>query len=152
VPEVTRERTVRAAPDEVWRVVSDPYALARWWPSVVRVEDVEPDGTAWTKVMRTPRGRNVRADFTRTALEAPRRVEWRMELEESPFERIFSSAVTAIELSAAADGEAGTRVSIGVDERLRGIRNRLGRFWVRRAAGRRLDEALDGLERVLGAA
>jgi uncharacterized protein YndB with AHSA1/START domain len=148
VPEVTRERTVRAAPDEVWRLVSDAYSLARWWPHVVRVEDVTED--AWTKVMRTPRGRNVRADFTRTALEPPRRVAWRMELEESPFERIFSSAVTAIELSPADDGS--TRVAISTDERLRGIRNRLGAVWVRRAARRRLDEALEGLERALGAA
>jgi len=150
VPEVTRERTVRAARDEVWRVVSDPYALARWWPSVVRVEDVDEGGGAWTKVMRTPRGRNVRADYTRVAQQPPRRIEWRMELEESPFERIFSSAVTAIELSPADDG--GTRVVIGVDERLRGIRNRLGGVWVRRAARRRLDEALDGLERAVGRA
>jgi hypothetical protein len=38
---------------------------------------------------------------------------------------------------------------ITADERLRGIRNRLGGAIVRRAARRRLDEALDGLERAV---
>jgi uncharacterized protein YndB with AHSA1/START domain len=152
VPQVTRERVVRAPVDDVWGLVSDPYALARWWPSVVRVEDVDPAGDAWTKVMRTPRGRNVRADYTRLELRPPQRIAWRMELEESPFERIFSSAVTEIDLSPADDDDGGTRVAISLDERLRGIRNRLGGIWVRRAARRRLDEALDGLERAVGAA
>jgi uncharacterized protein YndB with AHSA1/START domain len=147
MPRVTRERTVSAPPDEVWEVVSDPFALPRWWPHVVRVEDASPD--AWTKVLRTPRGRTVRADFTRTGAEPPQRLAWRQELEESPFERIFSSAVTEIEL-AGADG-GGTRVAITADERLRG-RNRFGGFMLRRATRRRLDEALDGLERAAGRA
>jgi uncharacterized protein YndB with AHSA1/START domain len=148
VPRTTRERTVSATADEVWEVLSDPWSLPRWWPHVVRVEDVE--GAAWTEVLRTPRGRSVRADFTRTAIDAPRRIVWRQELEESPFERILSSSVTEIELSTAAGG--GTIVAITLDDRLRGMRNRLGWFIVGRAARRRLDEALDGLERAVGRA
>jgi uncharacterized protein YndB with AHSA1/START domain len=147
VPRVTRERTVAAVPDDVWRLVSDPFALPRWWPSAVRVEDASPE--AWTKVLHTRSGRGVRADFTRVEAEPPRRLVWRQELEESPFERIFSSAVTAIELEPADGG--GTRVAITADERMRG-RNRLGGFIVRRAARRRLDEALDGLDRAVGGA
>jgi uncharacterized protein YndB with AHSA1/START domain len=141
---VTRERVLGAPPEAIWRVVSDPYALPRWWPAVVRVEDVT--GDAWTNVLRTPRGRNVRADYTRTERRHLRRIAWRQELEESPFERILSSAVTEISLEAA---EGGTRVTITADERLRGVRNRLGGAIVRRAARRRLDEALDGLERAV---
>jgi uncharacterized protein YndB with AHSA1/START domain len=144
MPRVTREHTVSAPPDDVWRLVSDPDSLPRWWPQVVRVEDVT--GDAWTNVLATPRGRTVRADFTRTAIEPPRRVAWRQELVESPFERIFAAAETEVEL-AAADG--GTRVALTADERLRG-RFRLGGFMVRRAARRRLDDALAGLERAVG--
>jgi hypothetical protein len=112
---------------------------------VVRVEDVT--GDAWTNVLATPRGRTVRADFTRTDLEEPRRLAWRQEMEESPFERIFAAAETDIELSAA---DGGTRVAITSEERLRG-RFRFGAFMVRRAARRRLDEALAGIERAVGA-
>jgi uncharacterized protein YndB with AHSA1/START domain len=145
VPRVTRARTVSATPDEVWELVSDPHSFARWWPACVRVEDASP--LAWTKVLRTPRGKTVRADFTRTEFDAPRRIAWRQELEESPFERIFSSAVTELEIAGAEGGVA--RVALTADERLRGI-NRFGGFLMRRASRRRLDEALDGVERAVG--
>ncbi|MEA2449257.1 MAG: hypothetical protein QOG63_1189 [Thermoleophilaceae bacterium] len=144
---VTRERTISAPSDEVWELVSDPHSFARWWPATVRVEDASPQ--SWTKVLRTPRGKTVRADFTRSEYEPPRRIAWRQELEESPFERIFSSAVTELELRSAEGG--GTVVSLTFDERLRGI-NRFGGFLLRRASRRRLDEALDGLERAVGRA
>jgi uncharacterized protein YndB with AHSA1/START domain len=144
VPRVTRELTVTAPLDDVWRVVSDPEALPRWWPQVVRVEDAV--GDAWTNVLSTPRGRLVRADFTRIAIDAPRRLVWRQELVESPFERVFAAAETELEL---AEAEGGTRVALTADERLRG-RFRLGGFIVRRAARRRLDDALAGLERAVG--
>jgi uncharacterized protein YndB with AHSA1/START domain len=147
VPAVTRERTVTAPADDVWDVVSDPFALPRWWPHVIRVEDASAE--AWTKVLRTPQGRTVRADYTRLEWQPPRRVVWRQELEESPFERIFSAAMTELELSAAEGG--GTRVVLTSTERLRG-RYRLGGWVVRRAARRRLDDALTGLERAVGAA
>jgi uncharacterized protein YndB with AHSA1/START domain len=147
VPRVTREATVSAPPGDVWRVVSDPHSLARWWPAVVRVEDVTDD--AWTNVLRTQKGHSVRADFTRTGLEPPRRVAWRQELVESPFERILAAAETEVAIAGAEGG--GTRVALTSDERLRG-RFRLGGFMVRRAARRRLDEALEGLERAVGGA
>jgi uncharacterized protein YndB with AHSA1/START domain len=147
VRRVTRERTISAPADDVWQLVSDPHSFARWWPNTVRVEDASPE--AWTKVLRTPRGNTVRADFTRTAIDPPHRVAWQQELEESPFERIFSSAVTTVELRGAAGG--GTLVMLSSEERLRGM-NRFGGFIVRRAARRRLAEALDGLERAVGRA
>ena len=147
MPRVTRELTVTAARDDVWALVADPYALPRWWPHVVRVEEATPE--AWTKVLQTPRGRTVRADFTRTAIEPPQRLAWRQELEESPFERIFSSSLTEVELATAEGG--GTRVALTSEERLRG-RFRLGGFMVRRAARRRLDDALAGLERAVARA
>jgi uncharacterized protein YndB with AHSA1/START domain len=140
VPEVTRARTVAAPRDRVWELVSDPFHLPRWWPATARVEDAT--ALAWTSVLKTPRGATVRADFTRTEYEPPLRIGWRQELDESPFERVFSSAETAIQLDA--EGEAATRVELTTAERLRG-RYRLGGWLVRRAARRRLDEALAGI-------
>jgi uncharacterized protein YndB with AHSA1/START domain len=145
MPTVTRARTLSAAPQAVWDVVSDPYHLPRWWPRVERVEDVT--GDAWTTVMRSSSGRAVRADYTRTDARRPGRIEWRQELEETPFERVFAEAVTEITL--AAEGDAATRVGLKTVQRLRG-RSRFGGFMARRAARRQLDAALDGLERLFG--
>lgn len=140
MPKVRRARRIEASPDAVWDVVADPHHLPRWWPGVVRVEEATP--VAWTKVLQTPKGKTVRADFTRTASETGRRLGWRQEVEESPFERILSSATTEIEL--VPEGEGSTRVRLTADQRLRGF-SRLGGFMVRRATGRRLSEALEGL-------
>jgi uncharacterized protein YndB with AHSA1/START domain len=140
VPEVTRARTVAAPRERIWELVSDPFHLPRWWPSVARVEDAT--ALAWTSVLKTPRGATVRADYSRTDYDPPRRIGWRQELEESPFERVFSSASTAVSLDA--QGEASTRVELTAEERLRG-RYRLGGWLVRRAARRRLDDALTAI-------
>jgi uncharacterized protein YndB with AHSA1/START domain len=144
VPKVTRARTIAASPDRVWDVVSDPAHLPRWWPDVARVEDAT--SLAWTMVLSSVKGKDVRADYTRTAAEQPRRLVWRQELEESPFERILSESITEIELEP--DGESGTRVRLRTVQRLRGM-SRLGGFMFRRATGQKLDQALDGLERVV---
>ncbi len=145
MPTVTRARTIPAGADEVWAVVSDPAHLPRWWPDVVRVEEATPE--AWTKVLGTGTGKTMRADFTRVAAEPGRRIEWRQELEESPFERILSEAVTEVQLEPS--GDDSTRVKLRTRQKPRGLA-RLGGFMFRRAAGRKLDEALDGLERVVG--
>ena len=144
MPTIVRSRTVRASAEQVWEVVSDPAQLPRWWPRVERVE--EATATAWTKVMRSPRGRAVRADFTRTAAERPRRLAWRQEVEASPFERVFAEISTEISISP--DDSRGARIELKAVHRLRG-RSRFGGFMARRAARRQLDEALDGLERAL---
>jgi uncharacterized protein YndB with AHSA1/START domain len=144
VPTVTRARTIPAGGDEVWALVSDPSHLPRWWPDCVRVEEATPE--AWTQVLGTGTGKTLRADFTRVEAEPERHLVWRQELEESPFERLLSEAVTELNLEPAADG---TRVSLRTRQRPRGLA-RFGGFMFRRAAGRKLDEALDGLERVLG--
>jgi uncharacterized protein YndB with AHSA1/START domain len=143
---VKRKRTVAAAPDAVWELVSDPHHLPRWWPQVTRVEEVT--GDAWTKVLRTKRGRTVRADYTRVSWRPPREIIWRQEVEESPFEAILDEAVTTIELSPAGDDE--TDVELTAEQELHG-RYRFGGFMLRRATKRQLDEALDGLEEAVGA-
>src|SRR5947208_7767381 len=116
MPEVTRARTVAAPRDRVWDLVSDPFHLPRWWPSTARVEDAT--ALAWTSVLKTARGATVRTDFTRTEYDPPERIGWRQELEESPFQRVFSSAEPAIRLDSESD--AATRVEQTTAERLRG--------------------------------
>ena len=147
MPTVARGRTVGAQPQDVWDVVADPHHLPRWWPRVERVEDATPE--AWTTVMRSSRGRAVRADYTRTGAWRPRRLRWQQELEETPFERVFAEAVTEISLEP--DGDEATRVELKATQRLRG-RSRYGGFMARRAARRQLDEALEGLELIFGSA
>ena len=143
MPTVSRSRTVPVPPARVWDLVSDPTHLPRWWPRVERVEEATPK--AWTNVMRSPRGRIIRADFTRTAADRPSKLAWRQEVEASPFERVFSEIRTDIAIEP--DGERSSLVELTATQRLRG-RSRFGGFMARRAARRQLDEALDGLRRL----
>jgi uncharacterized protein YndB with AHSA1/START domain len=135
---------VRAAPPDVWKIVSDPEHLPRWWPGVTRVEEATPE--AWTTVLASPRGKSVRADYTLVEAEALERLVWRQEVEESPFERILHEAVTELTLAPADDG---TEVGIKLRQRPRGFA-RFGFIQLRRAAGRQLDEALEALDAVVG--
>lgn len=140
---VRRQRTVPAAPAEVWGVVSDPARLPQWWPGVSRVEEASPE--AWTKVLTSAKGTTIRADYTRLDAEEPRRLRWRHEVEASPFERILAQSTTEIALEPD-DGE--TRVEIAISQRPRGWA-RLSPFQLRAAATRQAEGALDGLERLL---
>jgi uncharacterized protein YndB with AHSA1/START domain len=143
MPTVTRSTTLDAPQEAVWQLVSDPYHLPRWWPGVTRVEDVSDD--AWTNVLKSPRGRSVRADYTRVYSDPPNRLVWRQEVEQTPFERFLREAVTGVLLSP--EG-AGTRVELRFVQKLRGLA-RLGGFMARRAAARQLDEALAGLRQAV---
>jgi uncharacterized protein YndB with AHSA1/START domain len=137
---VRRSRTFRASPQELWRIVGDAHHLPRWWPRVTRVESVDDD--SFTEVLRTERGTPVRADFRVVSSEAPIRRCWAQQVAGTPFERILSRSETEIRLEP--EGDA-TRVAISLSQRPRGLAV-LGSLMVRSAAGRQLDEALDGLE------
>ena len=140
MPVVSRSRTVPAAPERVWTLVADPERLPEWWPRVERVEDASRE--AWTMVLTSPKGKTLRADYTLLDSDHPRRLRWRHEVEESPFERILSSSVTNLELEPKDGGQ--TLVRLTTDLKLRGF-SRLGGFQVSRATRRQLDGALDGL-------
>lgn len=142
---VSRSTRIGAPPEEVWRVLSDPYRLPAWWPGVERVEEVSEG--AWTKVLRAPKaGKAVRADYTVAQVEPLHRLSWRHEVQESPFERIMSEALYEFELEAEGDG---TKVALAARVRLRGL-SRLGALQVRHATRRRLQQALDNLAEVVG--
>jgi len=141
VPTVRRSRTLCATPEEIWAIVGDDYHLPRWWPLVTRVEGVE--GDAFTQVMTTAKGAPVRADFRVVESARPAVRRWEQQLVNTPFERILAASAVEVRLERA--GDAATRVAITLAQRLRGL-GLLGGFMVRRAGGRQLDRALDGLE------
>lgn len=141
---------IDAPRDRVWELVSDPHHLPRWWPKTVRVEDVRQVGSGkrsrWTTVLGTERGRGVRADYRCTSAATGERYVWEQEVEGTPFERILRFSRLDIEL--AEGGDRGTRVRLSSAERLKGL-SRLGSPMMRMATRRRLDEALDGIERAV---
>jgi uncharacterized protein YndB with AHSA1/START domain len=151
VPRVTRRRTVEAPVPEVWKLVSDPYALPRWWPRVSRVEDVDKRSggrrTQWTKVLETQHGRGVRADYRCVSSAEPERYVWEQQLEGSPFAKHLKDSTVEIELHAAGEGE--TRVVMTSAQTMRGM-SRLGGWLMRKGQRDILDGALDGIEEALG--
>ena len=144
MPTTRRTRRLAAGPDEVWRVVGDPYHLPRWWPRVERVEAVA--GERFTELLRAKSGRAVRADFRVVEKRRGKLLRFEQELAGSPFERVLAEAYT--EISIEPTGE-GTEVTVALRQKLRGL-SRLGGFMVRRATRRIIDEALDGLELAVG--
>jgi uncharacterized protein YndB with AHSA1/START domain len=138
---VTRSRTVPAAPERVWAVVGEPRALARWWPRVERVKAITADG--WTTVLRSDRGRAVRADWRLDGQEALHRRAWAQEIEGTPFAKVLAERRVEVVLEEA--GEEGTRVTLELRQRGRGMA-RFGRFMLRRAARRELSAALERLD------
>jgi carbon monoxide dehydrogenase subunit G len=145
VPTTARTRTVDAPAGEVWELIADPNHLPRWWPRVTRVEGVERD--AFTKVFASRNGRLVRADFQVEADEAALTLSWEQQVQDTPFARVLSAARTELRLEPTG---GGTKVTIELRQKLRGIFANLGASRVRSAAGKMLDEALDGLERIFG--
>ena len=146
---VTRTRTVEAPIGDVWKLVSDPYSLPRWWPRTARVENVDakPGGkrTQWTKVLQTAEGRGVRADFRCVSSAERERYVWEQELEGTPFERHLKGLRVEIGLR---ERDGGTKVSLTEEQSLKGM-SKLGSPLMRRARGEALNEALDGIERAL---
>ena len=132
-----------APPERVWAVVGEPRALARWWPRVERVKAITPEG--WTTVLRSDRGRAVRADWRLDGQEALVRRAWAQEIEGTPFAKVLAERRVEVRLDAAG-GE--TRVTLELRQRGRGMA-RFGRFMLRRAARRELAAALERLDHVV---
>ncbi len=151
MPTARRSRTIDAPIEELWALVGDPHHLPRWWPRVTRVEDVEE--SAFTEVMRTSKGKTVRADFNVVQRDpASHALTWAQRLQGTPFARLLSAAETEVRLAddVGAAGRARTEVTLELRQTLTGFFPRFGGFMVRRAAAETLDEALDGLERISG--
>jgi uncharacterized protein YndB with AHSA1/START domain len=149
VARVTRSRTIPVPVSDVWKLVSDPYSLPRWWPRTTRVENVERKSggrrSQWTKVLETAEGRGVRADFRCLSSAENERYVWEQELEGTPFARHLRSARIEIGLRPQDDG---TKVDLSSVQALKGL-SRLGSLMMRRGQRETLDEALDGIEGAL---
>jgi uncharacterized protein YndB with AHSA1/START domain len=171
MPTVRRSRTIPAPVHELWEVIRDPYHLPRWWPRVTRVEAV--DGDAFTEVLTTSRGRAVRADFRLVQTDASSHtLTWAQQVEGTPFARVLQAAETEVRLEphtevrsgrGGEDGRGSTSVTIELRQTMArgrvapggtvgggGFFTRFGSPIVRRAASATLEEALDGLERIVG--
>jgi len=167
MPTARVSRTIAAPPEQLWRILSDPYHLPRWWPRVTRVEDVA-DGT-FTEVMKTRKGKTVRADFDLVrADEGSGTVVWEQRLEGTPFAGVLSASETEVRVARAGGASRGglddpadsvSEVTIEMRQELSGqsvptlggrrpLLPSMGRRMVRRAATRTIEEALDGLERI----
>jgi uncharacterized protein YndB with AHSA1/START domain len=144
VPTVERVRALAAPPGTVWAVVGDLHRFAAWWPRTERVEGVTEEG--FTFVLRTPKGKIVRADHRLVASEPERRLAWSLVALGTPWERLVRTSDTEVRL--APDG-AGTEVTLAGVRRLRGI-NWLGGWAVRKAMVREYDVALENLAALLG--
>lgn len=144
MPTSKRSRTIAASPQQVWELLEDPHHMPRWWPGVTRMEGVEDE--RWTQVLMTKKGKPVRMDFRLLVSEPPYQRAWEQEIEGSPFARVLSESTTEVVLEP--EGPA-TKVTIAQRQKLRGY-SKTGGFLLKRATGAKLDEALDGLERVLG--
>lgn len=139
---------IDAPTEAVWSIVSDPYHLPRWWPRVTRVENVQAPSSGrarWTAVLGTEAGRGVRADYRCVSAAEKQRYLWEQEVEDTPFERILRAAQTEVRMRSA---DGGTEVTVEIQQSLRGL-SRLGSSLMRRATGKTLNEALDGLEQAL---
>lgn len=142
-----RTRVIAAPVHAIWAVISDAHHFPRWWPGVLRVEGVDAD--RFTQVYRSKRGRAVRMDFHLLSCDppggdGPARVSFEQEVLGTPFERVLRQSVTEVALEPA---QRGTKVAICQQQKLRGY-SRTGGWLLRRATRARLEEALDGLERV----
>lgn len=99
----------------------------------------------WTEVFSTKRGRPVRVDFRLLESHPPWMRSWEQEIEGTPFERVLNQSITVIRLDPV---DEGTAVTIELHQKLRGY-SRTGGLMLRRATGKQLDEALEGLGRIL---
>jgi uncharacterized protein YndB with AHSA1/START domain len=143
---VRRERVMPATAPEVWNVVSDPMRLPAWWPGVSRVEEASRE--AWTTVLVSPKGKQVRADYSLDEAHEHERIRWRHEVEASPFERLLAESTVELKLHPDSEG-TGTRVELTLAQRPRGWA-RFSPFQLRAAAVRQAESALAGLADLFG--
>ena len=139
-PVVSRSRTVPAAPERLWTAVADPACLPDWWAGRRTREDASRE--AWTTVLQHTQGRTLRADYTLLESDHPRRLSWRHEVDESPFERIPTRRSPC---SSSNPSRRARRARLTTRPELRGM-SKLGGLQVSRATRKQLDEALDGLQ------
>jgi uncharacterized protein YndB with AHSA1/START domain len=142
MPTVTRSHTVSASQAELWELLSDPHHQPRWWPGVERMESVTAEG--FTQVLKTKRGKPIRADFAVGTVHPPAMVVWDQQLPGTPFARVLKESVYQLNLE---PGVGGTLVTLSHRLKPRGY-SRTGGFLLGRDTSRQLDRLLDGIARL----
>jgi uncharacterized protein YndB with AHSA1/START domain len=147
VAKTVRRRAIPTSQADAWSVISDPHHLPRWWPETQRVENVtgNGEGMSWTQVLGTRKGRGVRADYTCTDWREGEVFGFGQHIEGTPFEKHLRGQDVLISVT---PSDGGSEVSIERDLRLRGV-SRLGAPMMTRGGGRILEQALEGLEKIL---
>jgi uncharacterized protein YndB with AHSA1/START domain len=167
MPTSSDTRLLPVVPQPLWELVSDPHHLPRWWPRVERVEGV--GDAAFTEVLRSERGRLVRADFEVVERDdVGMRLIWAQQVEGTPFARVLAASEIEVRVQprTGSDENAGSDVTItltqtphawlpaantgpaGAFALLDGLFARVGGPMVRKAAEKTVRGALDGLERI----
>jgi uncharacterized protein YndB with AHSA1/START domain len=139
-------RVLGAAPEDVWRLISDGNRLVAWWPLVERAEDVQ--GGRFTLVLRSSRGVPVRMDWRVVASRRDELQRWEQELAGTPFAKSLKRSVVEVRLERADDGGCRTTVVVEREMVQRGL---VAGFFGRRAARRQAGDALARLARVAAA-
>ena len=142
MPTVTVSRTIPASQGELWELLSDPHHQPRWWPNVERMEAVASDG--FTQVLKTRRGKPVRADFATIEWRPPWMLAWEQQLPGTPFARVLAESVMQISLE---PGPEGTVVTLSHRLKPRGY-SRTGGFLIGRDTSKQLERLLDGIARL----
>jgi uncharacterized protein YndB with AHSA1/START domain len=142
MPTVSCSRSIPAPQAELWELLSDPHHQPRWWPHVERMEGVDEGG--FTQVLKTRRGKAIRADFAVIARHPPSMVAWEQQLSGTPFARVLSESVMQVDL---APSGAATVVTISHRLKPRGY-SRTGGFLIGRDTSKQLERLLDGIARL----
>ena len=146
--EVRAERSIPAAPDVVWPLVSDPGRLPEWFAFAERVEVLDgADGAGQRRRQHGHWGKKrSEVDQVITRWETPRALAWRHEAERldgRPAPRFAASTDFTIELVPEADG---TRVRLHSAQEPAGpLRGLMIRAFGRREVAGSLEQSLERL-------
>jgi uncharacterized protein YndB with AHSA1/START domain len=148
VIEVRAERSIPAAPDVLWPLVSEPDRLPEWFAFAERVEVLDgPEGAGQRRRQHGRWGKKrSEVDQVITRWEPPRALAWRHEAERldgKPAPRFAASTDFTIELVPEA---GGTRVRLHSAQAPAGpVRGLVIRAFGRREVARTLQDSLDRL-------
>jgi uncharacterized protein YndB with AHSA1/START domain len=143
--EVQELRTVAAAPDALWPLVSDPARLPEWFTFAERVEVLDGEGVGQRRRQHGHWGsKPSEVDQRITAWEPPRRLAWCHEAERlagKPAPRFAASTDFEIVLEPAGDG--ATTVSLrSTQEPASALRGAVIRLFGRREVAQNLRRSL----------
>lgn len=171
MPTISEKRSMSRPAGDIWKLVSDPRQLARWWPHVERVEGVK--GALFTEMLRTTGGKLVRADFEVVERDdREMRIVWEQQIAGSPFAHVLAASRTEVRVrpAEALKADAPSAVELTLEHTpkrwfsapasprqggaggdfLTAALARLGSPMIHRGAARTVKEALDGLRDVCG--